>query len=31
MNRKFIGFEIEERTFGIAKGRITNRDKDFHQ
>ena len=27
MNRKFIGFEIEERTFGIAKGRITNRDK----
>ena len=27
MNRKFIGFEIDERTFGIAKGRITNRDK----
>ena len=27
LNRKFIGIEIDERTFGIAKGRITNRDK----
>lgn len=30
LNRKFIGIEKDERTFGIAKGRITNRDKDFH-
>ena len=30
LNRRFIGIEKDERTFGIAKGRITNRDKDCH-
>ena len=30
LNRRFIGIEQNERTFAIAKGRITNRDKDCH-